>query len=592
MQSLHKVLNGATSAGCTLRSFEENFRHLASCFVIVTLLLGLPNRAVASNVNLTGQWTGTATTKGPNMVNGTWQASAVITQTATALKATVVFSGNGDVALTFTETGTIQTTTISIGPTSDEDTKATGTISSNGMSGTGGSTSDSETWKGSFVLQGSTLSGSATGSEGDTVTWTMQGKSTLSVMTGALVCGVTGVAYSQTISATGGSPPYTWSLAAGQLPPGVTLSSTGVLSGTPTTAGTFKFTVRVKDTQGAVASGNFSINIKTVSSVIVQPNVNCKITLSPFCSANIVLADGFETTALAVIVEPAQSLILALSTTTGAVTSEMTDTSGLATSTYTSKILSLGNVNTGVGTISGQICKKTFPNLTTIFNYHGFNFHQSQVTNTTFTNPSALNISAIQSFFVGHQSFLAKFILVGTKGGFIDSNGNGKLDAGEPVYVAVTGTVIPIGSTGTKASTVFANASAAQGINPEVLIATAEKENSLISSTSLPSQAVLNFAMGCGAASNFLSQISCSATTLNHRFHDTTAFGRGVVYPFFFHSTDNIRHSVTNLGRQAVAFQADTAATYAQYRYTPFIQSVPTGGGVYLFEKIWAKFGF
>jgi hypothetical protein len=61
--------------------------------------------------------------------------------------------------------------------------------------------------------------------------------------------GTVGDAYSQTLTATGGAyPTYAWSLAAGSsLPPGLTLSAGGVISGTPTTAGTFSFTVSVND---------------------------------------------------------------------------------------------------------------------------------------------------------------------------------------------------------------------------------------------------------------------------------------------------------------------------------------------------------
>ena len=50
-----------------------------------------------------------------------------------------------------------------------------------------------------------------------------------------------------TLVANGGTLPYTWSLAGGTLPTGLTLSSSGVISGTPTAAGTFSFTVRVTD---------------------------------------------------------------------------------------------------------------------------------------------------------------------------------------------------------------------------------------------------------------------------------------------------------------------------------------------------------
>ncbi len=64
-----------------------------------------------------------------------------------------------------------------------------------------------------------------------------------------------GTAYSTTLVAGGGAPPYRWSLSAGSLPSGLSLASTtGVLSGTPTAAGTFNFTVRVTDSAQPAAS--------------------------------------------------------------------------------------------------------------------------------------------------------------------------------------------------------------------------------------------------------------------------------------------------------------------------------------------------
>src|SRR5262249_21358075 len=82
--------------------------------------------------------------------------------------------------------------------------------------------------------------GATSGSTGLTVS-----AGPLTITTNALPAGTTGAAYSTTLAATGGTPPYTWSLAAGTLPAGLTLANTGAISGTPTATGTSNFTVQV-----------------------------------------------------------------------------------------------------------------------------------------------------------------------------------------------------------------------------------------------------------------------------------------------------------------------------------------------------------
>ncbi|HEX8221900.1 MAG TPA: Ig domain-containing protein [Chloroflexia bacterium] len=72
--------------------------------------------------------------------------------------------------------------------------------------------------------------------------------------------GTVGQAYNGGFSADGGTRPYRWSIVAGQLPPGLKLDS-NLLSGTPTTAGTFTFTVKVTDNTGQQTSRQFSLTI-------------------------------------------------------------------------------------------------------------------------------------------------------------------------------------------------------------------------------------------------------------------------------------------------------------------------------------------
>ena len=75
-----------------------------------------------------------------------------------------------------------------------------------------------------------------------------------------------------TLTATGGSPPYTWSVIPGgqvnSLPAGMTLSSTGLLSGQPTGTGQFSPTVRVMDSAGNIFTQQFSLTVATGGSLV------------------------------------------------------------------------------------------------------------------------------------------------------------------------------------------------------------------------------------------------------------------------------------------------------------------------------------
>lgn len=69
-------------------------------------------------------------------------------------------------------------------------------------------------------------------------------------------------AYSRTLQATGGVTPYAWSLATGALPPGLSLNpGTGIISGTPTTRGSWNFTMRVQDSQSPPAGDTQALSI-------------------------------------------------------------------------------------------------------------------------------------------------------------------------------------------------------------------------------------------------------------------------------------------------------------------------------------------
>lgn len=86
---------------------------------------------------------------------------------------------------------------------------------------------------------------------------------TVTVATSSIANVVLGVAVKRWLLASGGSAPYTWSVASGALPAGLTLASDGTLSGTPATTGTASFTVQATDSQSI--SGSASLSVTTVS---------------------------------------------------------------------------------------------------------------------------------------------------------------------------------------------------------------------------------------------------------------------------------------------------------------------------------------
>ncbi|MBB5476092.1 beta strand repeat-containing protein [Micromonospora parathelypteridis] len=84
--------------------------------------------------------------------------------------------------------------------------------------------------------------------------------------------GQVSVPYSNQLTVNGGTAPFAWSISAGSLPPGVTINaSTGLLSGTPTTAGTFDFTVRVLDASSQAATQALSIVIAPLPTLTFPP---------------------------------------------------------------------------------------------------------------------------------------------------------------------------------------------------------------------------------------------------------------------------------------------------------------------------------
>jgi uncharacterized repeat protein (TIGR03803 family) len=153
-------------------------------------------------------------------------------------------------------------------------------------------TTDSATVKPTLALGILTYSFTCGGSETATATIVV-GTIPPQITTTNLPGGMVRAAYAQTLGLLGGTSPYTWSITAGSLPPGLALSSsTGVISGAPTQSGTSSFTVQVKDSESTPLTATAALSIVVVPAPLVPPTV--AVSASP---SSIVLGKSTSLTA-------------------------------------------------------------------------------------------------------------------------------------------------------------------------------------------------------------------------------------------------------------------------------------------------------
>src|SRR5262249_59201640 len=103
------------------------------------------------------------------------------------------------------------------------------------------------------------------------------------ITTDSLTAGSIGVPFQQQLSATGGVPPYMWSIVDGNLAPGLALDATsGLITGTPSAAGNFSFTVRVTDSRSTTSQKQASITIISQPLAILTASLQVAVAGSPY----------------------------------------------------------------------------------------------------------------------------------------------------------------------------------------------------------------------------------------------------------------------------------------------------------------------
>ncbi len=108
------------------------------------------------------------------------------------------------------------------------------------------------------------------------------GCGTITIAPATLPAATVGIAYSQTLTATGGTGPYTFAVTTGSLPAGLTLGAGGTISGTPSAAGTSNFTVQATDAAACTGTQSYTFTVNNPSGAgnilagmgLGQPNPN------------------------------------------------------------------------------------------------------------------------------------------------------------------------------------------------------------------------------------------------------------------------------------------------------------------------------
>jgi hypothetical protein len=253
---------------CDVRQFEvakryRGNRSLTSNFVVASLLLCL--------TGLTGCGSFSSQTPGPAPTTSSATLTVSPDSASAASQAQIQFtariSGSPNTAVTWSASaGTISSNGVFTAPKVTSNTTVTITatsVTNQVLAGTADFMIAGGRNLPDLGVLGNTRTGNVTARASATVTVTPP--ASVRIATPALAAADAGTPYAASLSATGGTAPYQWSLAMGTLPSGIQLQTSGVIAGTTASSGSFPFTAKVTDAAGNSATAALSLTVATVS---------------------------------------------------------------------------------------------------------------------------------------------------------------------------------------------------------------------------------------------------------------------------------------------------------------------------------------